>query len=218
MAAKKGEDMKKLYTLSLIALLVGGAVQAMEKPAEKESLDAFIKRMQGERKQLVNKINQITKDDLIDALLDFDPYPQVKTQGVPNFFIGLYDIRNNRRGLILFQRDLDQGQLKINNIKMVNLDGYSAISAVAISNVDYEIKQKWIKQLIDQGVVPNQKDKDMAALIEYEQDPDKVERRYELLRQAQMATGRPLPKEMMQEILKDIEKEPLIPKGTPTAK
>jgi len=235
MVAKKENSMKKLYTLSLVALLLGSAVQAMEKPAEKESLNAFIKRMQGER------------DALIESLgygLNFTYTPQFENSALshPNMIIKINKriwkngkmITIHAEAPVLFTQMYNQpektkdeiekmakeqaSEMFWNTVKELQFKDCSVISVIAISSLSYKEKQNLIKLFINHGVLPNQKDKDMAALIEYENDPDKFERKYQITVASYGEKGLGvLPVDMIREIAKHLD-DPLIPEGTLTRK
>ncbi|HRN77900.1 MAG TPA: hypothetical protein PLU71_01555 [Candidatus Dependentiae bacterium] len=98
------------------------------------------------------------------------------------------------------------------NAPGLNLQGYSLIGITLLKNISFNEKQQVIRQLLQNGVKPMQKDIDIAFFYEYQHDPLKFERRWEVIKgyYSPNSSFVRLPKELILEIMKHVENQDLL--------
>lgn len=103
-----------------------------------------------------------------------------------------------------------------NLFKSVQIDDYSAFSAVIVShNKSLEYKKELIEKLLKMGVVPTEKDCQLSKLDQWERRP-REQKELEFITHGvevkKIKTKPIFPTEMLKEIGSHLEEEPLIPR------
>lgn len=175
--------MKKKILLLFLMLSIASA-HAMEKP-QKETLAVFLYRMHVKK-----------------ALLDHRMSKQSEA-AVPYAFLRLYETRRPSHQDVKELKSTDNW-----HIMLLQLNGYSVITAITIaSDLIYEKKKDWIALLCSLGISLTLKDKEMIFFMEWQHDPLKFERRWELIK-AQRSPNSSFfewPTEMIVEIIEYVE-------------
>lgn len=182
---------RKISILVISLLCIGCAIVAMEKPQEESKLASFIARMQAK--------NNIMQQELLKFRTATNrPMNELDTR------IDILDVSKQNPNFKLFDYSFPL-------IYITPLPSFIGITILQ-RNMDFNKKQQVIKQLLQNGVKPTQDDIDIAFLYEYQHDPLKFERRWEVIK-GYYSPDSPLsmlPTEMIFEIIKHMKNDNLL--------